>query len=148
MIWVISFMSGLIFGFGLIVSGMTDPAKVQGFLDIFGSWDPSLGLVMAGAILTGIFPFTWAKSRRSALLGAPMQLPVSKTMDRNLIIGASLFGIGWGMAGFCPGPAVTNLVAQDTEVSLFVIAMLTGMLLQQLCIKNPLSSRGKSRRNT
>lgn len=127
---VIALMAGLVFGLGLMLSGMADPAKVQNFLDIFGVWDPSLGLVMGGAIAVGLLAFTWAKKRKTSLLGEPMQLPTSTVIDRQLLTGAALFGIGWGLAGFCPGPAVMNLVTGHSEVWLFVGAMLAGMVLQ------------------
>lgn len=127
---VIALLAGLIFGLGLILSGMGDPAKVQNFLDIFGRWDPSLGLVMGGAIAVGLLAFTWAKKRSTSVLGAPMQLPTASVIDRKLLGGAALFGIGWGLAGFCPGPAVMNLATGHTEVWLFVVAMLVGMVAQ------------------
>lgn len=123
-------IAGLVFGLGLILSGMGDPAKVQNFLDVFGTWDPSLALVMGGAIAMGLVAFTWAKKRKTSLLGEPMQLPTSTVIDAKLLTGAALFGVGWGLAGFCPGPAVMNLVSGHAEVLLFVAAMLVGMWLQ------------------
>ena len=123
-------IAGLVFGLGLILSGMGDPAKVQNFLDVFGAWDPSLALVMGGAIAVGLVAFTWAKKRKTSLLGEPMQLPTSTVIDAKLLTGAALFGVGWGLAGFCPGPAVMNLVSGHVEVLLFVAAMLVGMGLQ------------------
>lgn len=132
----VTFAVGLLFGLGLILSGMGNPAKVQNFLDIFGRWDPSLGLVMGGAIAVGLFAFTWAKRRaarqQTALLGAPMQLPTASAVDRKLLTGSALFGAGWGLAGFCPGPALMNLATLQPEVWLFVAAMLAGMGLQHL----------------
>lgn len=127
---VIALVAGLVFGLGLMLSGMADPAKVQNFLDVFGLWDPSLGLVMGGAIAVGLLAFTWAKKRKTSLLGESMQLPTSSVIDRQLLTGAALFGIGWGLAGFCPGPAVMNLVTGHSEVWLFVGAMLAGMWAQ------------------
>ena len=131
---LVALLAGLVFGLGLILSGMGNPAKVQNFLDIFGTWDPSLGLVMGGAIAVGLIAFTWAKRRAArnqpALLGDPMQLPTATAVDRRLLTGAALFGAGWGLAGFCPGPAVMNLATLQPEVWLFVVAMLVGMLLQ------------------
>ena len=108
---------------------MANPAKVLGFLDLAGAWDPSLGLVMAGAIGVAVLPLTWAKRRQRSLLGAPMQLPVKRELDRRLIGGSLLFGVGWGIAGICPGPAVAIALTGHWQVLLFVAAMLLGMLL-------------------
>lgn len=124
-----SFAAGLLFGVGLLLSGMANPAKVIGFLDITGAWDPSLALVMAGAIGTALLPFTWAKARKRSLLGAPMQLPNERELDGRLIGGSLLFGVGWGIAGICPGPAIAVLLSGHWQVVLFVLAMLGGMLL-------------------
>ena len=129
---VFALLAGIIFGLGLILSGMGNPAKVQNFLDFFGNWDPSLALVMAGAIAVAIIPFTWAKRRKTALLGEPMQLPTSTAIDRKLLTGSALFGTGWGLAGFCPGPALMNLATLAPQVWLFVAAMLAGMWAQHL----------------
>lgn len=125
-------VAGLIFGLGLIGSGMGNPAKVQNFLDVFGHWDPSLGFVMGGAIAIGLLAFAWAKRQKTALLGAAMQLPSNTSIDRPLLTGAALFGIGWGLAGFCPGPALMNLSTLQPQVALFVAAMVAGMLAQHL----------------
>lgn len=135
MIAIVALLSGLVFGLGLILSGMGNPAKVQNFLDIGGTWDPSLGLVMGGAIAVGLVAFTWAKRRKTSVLGEPMQLPTSMAVDRKLLTGAALFGAGWGLAGFCPGPAVMNLATLRVEVWLFVAAMLAGMVLQHAWAK-------------
>lgn len=124
-----AFIAGLIFGLGLLLAGMANPAKVLGFLDLAGAWDPSLGLVMAGAIGVAVLPLTWAKRRQRSLLGAPMQLPVKRELDRRLIGGSLLFGVGWGIAGICPGPAVAIALTGHWQVLLFVAAMLLGMLL-------------------
>ena len=124
-----AFFSGLVFGLGLLLAGMANPAKVLGFLDLTGAWDPSLALVMAAAIGVAVLPLTWAKRRSLSLLGAPMQLPFKRGLDRRLIGGSLLFGIGWGIAGICPGPAVAILLTGHWQVLLFVAAMLLGMLL-------------------
>ena len=124
-----AFIAGLIFGLGLLLAGMANPAKVLGFLDLAGAWDPSLGLVMAGAIGVAVLPLTWAKRRHRSLLGAPMQLPVKRELDRRLIGGSLLFGVGWGIAGICPGPAVAIVLTGHWQVLLFVAVMLLGMLL-------------------
>ena len=133
---LIALAAGLVFGLGLILSGMGNPAKVQSFLDLFGQWDPSLGLVMGGAIAVGLLAFGWAKRRAArklpALLGEPIQLPGNTQIDGRLLGGAALFGAGWGLAGFCPGPALMNLSTLQPEVWLFVAAMLAGMGLQHL----------------
>ena len=123
----IALLSGLIFGIGLIVSGMTDPAKVLGFLDLAGTWDPSLALVMGGAIAVGLIAFTVAKKRALSLLGLPMQLPTARQLDRRLILGSLTFGIGWGLAGICPGPALVLLGEGVMQGVFFIAAMLAGM---------------------
>lgn len=122
-----AFAAGLIFGMGLLLAGMADPAKVLGFLDMFGRWDPSLGLVMAGAIAVAIVPMQWARRQQRSLLGAPMQLPLKRKPDRRLVGGSLLFGIGWGIAGICPAPALSLLLAGYWQAFLFVLAMLAGM---------------------
>jgi hypothetical protein len=125
----LSFLTGLVFGLGLIVSGMANPAKVLGFLDLAGAWDPSLALVMAGAIAVAFLPFQWAKRRQVSLLGAPMQLPSSTRLDRRLVLGSVMFGAGWGLGGFCPGPGLVALGMGVPQGFVFVLAMLAGMLL-------------------
>lgn len=124
---LMAFAAGLIFGMGLLLAGMSDPAKVLGFLDMFGRWDPSLGLVMAGAIAVAIVPMQWARRQQRSLLGAPMQLPLRRRPDRRLVGGSLLFGIGWGIAGICPAPALSLLLAGYWQAFLFVLAMLAGM---------------------
>ncbi|GBC57125.1 gene II AND X protEINS [Stutzerimonas stutzeri] len=124
-----SFAAGLLFGMGLLLSGMTNPAKVIGFLDLAGAWDPSLALVMVGAIATAVLPFTWAKAHTRSLLDAPMQLPAKRELDGRLIGGSLLFGVGWGVAGICPGPSIAMLLGGHWQVVVFVFAMLAGMLL-------------------
>ena len=124
-----AFLAGLVFGLGLLLAGMANPAKVLGFLDLAGAWDPSLALVMAGAIALALLPFAWARRRPYSLLGAPLQLPVKRALDRRLLGGSLLFGIGWGIAGICPGPAVAILLSGHWQVLVFVAAMLAGMAL-------------------
>lgn len=127
-----SLLAGLVFGFGLILSGMADPAKVLGFLDLAGAWDPSLALVMGGAIAVGLPAFALARRRKLSLIGAPMRLPTVRQIDRRLAGGSVLFGIGWGIAGFCPGPALVALGMGKTQALVFVAAMLAGMLVFEL----------------
>jgi len=122
-------LAGLIFGVGLLLAGMANPAKVLGFLDLAGAWDPSLALVMLAAIAVAVLPFRWARQQRLTLLDAPMQLPNKRNLDRRLIGGSLLFGVGWGIAGICPGPALAILLSGHWQVLLFVLAMLAGMLL-------------------
>jgi uncharacterized protein len=124
-----AFASGLVFGLGLILSGMTDPGKVIGFLDVAGSWDPSLALVMGGAILVGLFAFRLAGKRARAFLGGAMHLPQRRDIDNRLVGGSLLFGIGWGLAGFCPGPALVSFASGVDQAAIFVAAMLGGMLV-------------------
>ena len=123
------FFVGLLFGLGLIISGMTDPEKVIGFLDISGAWDPSLALVMAGAIAVGFFAFAIAKKRTVNFLGGALHLPKSNQIDKPLIIGAVLFGAGWGLAGFCPGPALVSMASGQVKGALFMVFMVAGMQL-------------------
>jgi uncharacterized protein len=126
------FLVGLLFGLGLILSGMTDPSKVLGFLDIFGLWDPSLALVMGGAIAVGFFAFALAKKRTVNFLGGALHLPTSSQIDKPLVIGAVLFGAGWGLAGFCPGPALVSLASGQIKAAAFVVFMLAGMQLFEM----------------
>lgn len=120
-------LAGLIFGFGLIVSGMINPDKVQDFLDMSGAWDPSLVFVMGGAIAVGFIAFTVAKQRGQTLLGATIQLPTSRIIDRRLVLGSLAFGIGWGIAGICPGPGLVLVGSGNLQGIVFVVAMLVGM---------------------
>ena len=122
-----SFLAGLVFGIGLIVSGMSNPAKVLGFLDLAGKWDPSLALVMGGAIAIGLAVFTLAKRRQTTWLGLPLLLPEVRHIDRRLILGSVLFGVGWGLAGICPGPGLVLVGAGMAKGLIFVAAMLAGM---------------------
>ena len=132
---IISLFCGLIFGIGLLISGMANTQKVLGFLDITGLWDPSLILVMAGAILAALLPFQWAKNQSRSLLGQTMQLPDKTQIDRPLIVGSLLFGIGWGLAGICPGPAIVLLGLKQINAIYFVLAMLAGMWIFQILQK-------------
>jgi uncharacterized membrane protein YedE/YeeE len=127
-----SLLAGLVFGLGLIVSGMANPAKVLGFLDLAGAWDPSLAMVMAGAIGVGFVAFAVARKRTVSFLGAEMRLPSARHIDRRLVIGSIVFGIGWGIAGFCPGPGLVALGMGKTQAIVFVVAMLGGMGLFEL----------------
>ena len=126
---LIAGLSGLLFGLGLIAGGMTDPMKVKAFLDIAGAWDPSLALVMGGAIAVGLIAFARARRQRRAWAGGPIDLPASSVIDARLVLGGVLFGIGWGWAGFCPGPALVAMASGSSAALLFFIAMLAGMLL-------------------
>ena len=142
---VTSLLAGLVFGLGLIVSGMANPAKVLGFLDLAGRWDPSLAFVMAGAIAVGLIAFAVARRRTVSFLGVEMRLPKTNKIDRRLIGGGLLFGIGWGIAGFCPGPALVALGMGETKAVVFVLAMLSGMIVFAW-IERPKSLRGDSAR--
>jgi uncharacterized membrane protein YedE/YeeE len=129
------FAVGLLFGLGLIVSGMTDPGKVLGFLDLFGAWDPSLAFVMGGAVLVGLGAFAVAKRRTTSFLGGAMHLPQRRDIDRRLVVGSLTFGVGWGLAGFCPGPALVSLGALQPKALVFVLAMLAGMVSYEVAEK-------------
>ncbi|HGA2319788.1 TPA: DUF6691 family protein [Pseudomonas putida] len=122
-----SFIAGVLFGTGLLLSGMANPAKVLGFLDLAGQWDPSLALVMVGAIGAALLPMTWARRRATALLGGKMQLPARRDIDARLVGGSLVFGIDWGLAGVCPGPSLVLLADGYWQAWLFVAAMLAGM---------------------
>lgn len=136
MVVLVALFAGVVFGLGLIVGGMTNPAKVLAFLDVSGDWDPSLAFVMMGAIAIGLFAFKGAAKQSRSLLGLPMQLPTNKQIDRKLVIGALLFGAGWGLAGFCPGPAVASLLVGGSAVWIFVASMLAGMALHTLAVRH------------
>lgn len=124
--------TGLIFGLGLILSGMTDPSKVIGFLDLAGPWDPSLSFVMGGAILVGAVAFQFAKGREKSLLGNVMHLPTASQVDRRLVLGSLAFGTGWGLAGYCPGPALVAVAQGGKQALIFVVAMLAGMVFYEI----------------
>jgi uncharacterized membrane protein YedE/YeeE len=124
-----AFAAGLVFGIGLIVSGMTDPGKVLGFLDVAGAWDPSLAFVMVGAILVGFFAFRFAGRRGRTFLGGALHLPTRRDLDWRLVTGSVVFGAGWGLAGYCPGPALVSFGSGAAPAAVFVVSMLFGMLL-------------------
>jgi len=124
-----AFLAGLLFSVGLIVSGMANPRKVLGFLDLAGRWDPSLAFVMAGAIGVAVVAFAWAKRRTRSWLGLPIQWPAARTITVRLVAGSAVFGIGWGLAGFCPGPALVSIGLGSVKGIAFVVAMLVGMAL-------------------
>ena len=133
--FISAFISGLIFGLGLLISGMANPDKVLSFLDLAGDWDPSLALVMAGAIAVGVIAFSLVKGRTHSLLGEPLRLPVKTDLDSRLILGSLGFGVGWGLAGFCPGPALVALGAGAPKAAVFVMAMVAGMAMFELLEK-------------
>lgn len=132
---LLALLSGVIFGLGLIIAGMANPAKVLAFLDITGQWDPSLALVMVGAIAVAAPAFMWARRRQRSLLGEPLQIPATGRVDRRLLVGNALFGIGWGMAGICPGPAWGLAGAEIQRVWPFLLAMLAGMALYEIIMR-------------
>ena len=125
---IVEFAVGLLFGIGLMLSGMTDPGKVIGFLDLLGTWDPSLALVMGGAIMVGFFAFAVAKKRTTTFLGGVMRFPTNMDIDKKLVLGSLMFGAGWGLAGFCPGPALVSMADGQSKALLFVVAMVVGMV--------------------
>lgn len=138
---VTSLLSGLLFGLGLLLSGMADPARVIGFLDLAGRWNPSLAFVMAGAIAVGVVAFAVAGRRTRSFLGLDMKLPTGRDIDRRLIGGSILFGIGWGIAGFCPGPGLVALGMGEAKALVFVASMLVGMGIFELLEQHRASAR-------
>lgn len=126
---LVNVLAGLLFGLGLLISGMADPAKVQNFLDVFGTWDPSLALVMAGAVATALVGYRFSLGRPAPLLSPQFALPASEKIDRRLMLGAGLFGVGWGLTGFCPGPAVVSIPLLAPGTMALVPAMLGGIAL-------------------
>lgn len=126
---LMALLSGSLFGMGLLLSGMSNPAKVLGFLDVAGNWDPSLAFVMGGAVLVGTLAFSFAGRRTESLLGEVMRLPTAQQIDVRLVSGALAFGAGWGLAGYCPGPALASLMHGGVKPFVFVLAMLAGMAL-------------------
>ena len=128
---IIGLLTGLLFGFGLLISGMTDPVKVQGFLDIFGAWDISLALVMGGGLLVAIVGVQLAKRQQTSWIGTKIELPSKTTINKKLLNGAMLFGIGWGLVGICPGPGIVLLGTGQWQAYVFIPAMIVGMLIFQ-----------------
>lgn len=141
---ITEFAVGLLFGLGLLLSGMTDPGKVLGFLDLFGNWDPSLALVMGGAIAVGVAAFALARQRTTSFLGGALHLPTATQIDKPLVIGGLLFGAGWGLAGFCPGPGIVSMASGQWKAALFVAAMLAGMLVYEVAQRTGFNQRLQS----
>jgi len=138
---IMALLVGLVFGLGLIISGMTDPSKVIGFLDLGGRWDPSLAFVMGGAILVGLVTFRFTARRDRSLLGDVIRLPTATHIDRRLVLGSLAFGTGWGLAGYCPGPALASLASGGSKPLIFTAAMIAGMVIFELLER--LSARRK-----
>lgn len=128
---IIGLLTGLLFGLGLLISGMTDPVKVQGFLDVFGAWDISLALVMGGGLAVAIVGVQLAKRQQSSWIGSSIEMPTKTTINKKLLIGAMLFGIGWGLVGICPGPGIVLLGTGQWQAYVFIPAMVIGMLVYQ-----------------
>ncbi|AMN48671.1 DUF6691 family protein [Psychrobacter sp. P2G3] len=128
---IIGLLAGLLFGFGLLVSGMTDPVKVQGFLDVFGAWDISLALVMGGGLAVAIVGVRLAKRQQTSWIGTSIDMPSKTVINKKLLIGAMLFGIGWGLVGICPGPGIVLLGTGQWQAYVFIPAMIIGMLVYQ-----------------
>ena len=124
-----SLIAGLIFSTGLVILGMINPDKVIGFLDVFGSWDYSLAFVMGGAVLLNLITFKFLKMKESPFLGDKFEWPNANEIDSKLVIGSSMFGVGWGLIGICPGPGIVNLATFEPKILVFVISMLTGMFV-------------------
>lgn len=133
--WAAAALAGIVLGLGLIFSGMANPGKVIGFLDIAGSWDPSLGLVMGGGLVVGSIGFAVLKKQHKTLLGEPLNLPASRKIDLRLILGSILFGIGWGITGICPGPGLVLLGAGIPEGVIYIVSLLAGMTLYSVIEK-------------
>ena len=127
--FISTLLAGILFGTGLIISGMANPAKVQNFLDIFGRWDPSLAFVMGGAIAVTMPGFWWVQKRATPFFSDAFHLPQRSDYDAHLVVGAGIFGVGWGVGGFCPGPAITALPIAASGTLVFVPAMLIGMAI-------------------
>lgn len=140
---VYAVLTGLVFGIGISISGMIDPAKVLNFFDVAGTWDPSLAFVMGGALLVTIFGYRLAWQREAPLFGGRFEVPTSTTIDGKLVGGSALFGIGWGIAGFCPGAAIPALGTGRWEVALFLAAVVVGFFLRRLVAPVPDSAAAK-----
>ncbi len=132
MLNIASFIAGLVFGVGLLISGMTEPSKVIGFLDIFGAWDATLAFVMAGAVAVSAIGFALARRRSAPVLASRFAWPVRSDIDAPLVIGSALFGVGWGLSGICPGPALVNLTGLSAPIIVFVATMVLGMFGYEL----------------
>ena len=128
---IIGLLAGLLFGIGLLISGMTNPTKVQGFLDVFGAWDISLALVMGGGLMVAIIGVQLAKRQQSSWIGTLIEMPSKTTLNKKLLIGAMLFGVGWGLVGICPGPGIVLLGTGQWQAYVFIPAMIVGMLVYQ-----------------
>ena len=128
---IIGLLAGLLFGIGLLISGMTDPVKVQGFLDVFGTWDISLALVMGGGLIVAIVGVQLAKRQQTSWIGTSIDMPSKTVINKKLLIGAMLFGIGWGLVGICPGPGIVLLGTGQWQAYVFIPAMIVGMLVYQ-----------------
>ena len=128
---MIGLLAGLLFGLGLLIAGMTDPAKVKGFLDVFGAWDISLALVMGGGLAVAIVGVQLAKRQKNSWIGTLIEMPNKTTINKKLLIGAMLFGIGWGLVGICPGPGIVLLGTGQWQAYVFIPAMIMGMLVYQ-----------------
>ncbi|WAI88871.1 MULTISPECIES: DUF6691 family protein [unclassified Psychrobacter] len=128
---IIGLLAGLLFGIGLLISGMTDPVKVQGFLDVFGAWDISLALVMGGGLIVAIVGVQLAKRQQTSWIGTSIDMPSKTVINKKLLIGAMLFGIGWGLVGICPGPGIVLLGTGQWQAYVFIPAMIVGMLVYQ-----------------
>lgn len=135
-------IAGALFALGLAISGMTDPAKVTGFLDVTGAWDPSLAFVMAAAVAVHLPLVRLARQRHSPMFGATFHWPSTHEIDAKLVVGSAIFGVGWGLSGYCPGPALTSLVAGGVPLLAFAGAMLAGLLVTR-AIYRPRYSRGR-----
>jgi uncharacterized membrane protein YedE/YeeE len=140
---LVAFASGLLFAVGLCLAGMTRPQRILAFLDVFGAWDPSLGLVMAGAVSVAAVAFAVAGRRSASVFGGAFRIVNRRApIDRQLVMGAALFGVGWGLSGFCPGPAVVSLASGQVGAVVFVITMIAGMMLKGMIVGTPTTSLG------